>query len=547
MLCNTKDGLLPMDGTLLILGDSISDLGHYVSILNCYLAITQNVSLTLINAGVSSETCCGLSEPAHPFLRPCVQSRVQSALEKTKPDWVLIGYGVNDGIYYPFSQQRFAAYQNGITSLIHAVHASGARCLVMTPLCFDASADGVITGGDDETEYSFMKPYVRYDDVLARYADWVMQEASALADAVMDVRTPFLADLAAMRRKDSTYVSGDGIHPSRHGHYTVAKTLLHHLFGVQTESLETLLLQDNSALFDLMYARDQLLHAYYKEWIGHENPNKSIVPEDWAQQAAALDGQIDAYLAAKPHPWTVHGTWEGFDTQTFFNPDGYEVIVAAPKTAAAGRPWVWRAEFFGAFPTVDLALLQRGWHVAQLRIPDLYGCPAAVALMERFRAALVALYKLSAKAVLFGFSRGGLYAVNYAASYPQHVRLLYLDAPVVDMESWPGGKYSGIGGAEEWRQCKAIYGAMHDEAARKAQGCDSLLAAKLPLALVAGDSDTVVPYCENGAFLTARYQDSGVPFLLFLKKGCDHHPHSVEGAKAEALVAFILENAGETP
>ncbi|MEG1874402.1 MAG: hypothetical protein RR185_02440, partial [Angelakisella sp.] len=78
MQCYTKDGLREIRGKILILGDSISDIGDYVSFLNGYLAITENTQITIINGGVSSETCSGLSEPEHPFPRPCVLGRIDA-------------------------------------------------------------------------------------------------------------------------------------------------------------------------------------------------------------------------------------------------------------------------------------------------------------------------------------------------------------------------------------------------------------------------------------------------------------------------------------
>jgi pimeloyl-ACP methyl ester carboxylesterase len=46
--------------------------------------------------------------------------------------------------------------------------------------------------------------------------------------------------------------------------------------------------------------------------------------------------------------------------------------------------------------------------------------------------------------------------------------------------------------------------------------------------LIAGDSDRVVPYEENGAILEKAYRDAGADITVILKKGCDHHPHSIE-------------------
>ena len=61
-----------------------------------------------------------------------------------------------------------------------------------------------------------------------------------------------------------------------------------------------------------------------------------------------------------------------------FEYQGREVIVVCPKQRAAGNPWVWRAEFFGAFDTVDVEMLNRGWHVVYYQVSNMYGCPEAI-------------------------------------------------------------------------------------------------------------------------------------------------------------------------
>ena len=49
-----------------------------------------------------------------------------------------------------------------------------------------------------------------------------------------------------------------------------------------------------------------------------------------------------------------------------------------------------------------------------------------------------------------------------------------------------------------------------------------------PVFLVAGDSDTTVPYEENGALLAEKYKKAGAPITVVIKAGCEHHPHSLD-------------------
>lgn len=50
----------------------------------------------------------------------------------------------------------------------------------------------------------------------------------------------------------------------------------------------------------------------------------------------------------------------------------------------------------------------------------------------------------------------------------------------------------------------------------------------IPVILVYGDSDTVVPYEENGALLERLYRENGGIIVTIGKKGCGHHPHALD-------------------
>ena len=59
--------------------------------------------------------------------------------------------------------------------------------------------------------------------------------------------------------------------------------------------------------------------------------------------------------------------------------DGKPVLVVVPREAAPGKPWVWHGEFFGHKPAPDIALLGKGFHIVYMSLPDMLGCPEAVA------------------------------------------------------------------------------------------------------------------------------------------------------------------------
>lgn len=236
--------------------------------------------------------------------------------------------------------------------------------------------------------------------------------------------------------------------------------------------------------------------------------------------------------------------WNGYERLDFKVADRAALLVK-PRTPAKGRPWIWRTEFFGHEPQADLALLGAGWHVAYFQVSDMYGAPPAIALMALFHAAAVRDYGLNPRAVLEGFSRGGLYAVNFAAAHPDHTAGLYLDAPVLDIRSWPGGKGAGPGDQRCWQQALAIYGLTEETAAtfngNPLDQLAPLAKAGIPILSVCGAADKAVPMAENTTLLEQRYKALGGKIEVIAKPGMDHHPHSLKDP--QPIVDFLLKNA----
>jgi pimeloyl-ACP methyl ester carboxylesterase len=257
---------------------------------------------------------------------------------------------------------------------------------------------------------------------------------------------------------------------------------------------------------------------------------------------ATLLALTAALHAAEPAPKV--SDWNGYE-KLDFEVAGHAALLVKPKTPAAGNPWIWRTEFFGHEPQGDIALLGAGWHVAYFKVSDMYGAPASIDLMAQFHDFITKTYGLNQRAVLEGFSRGGLYAVNFAATHPDKTAALYLDAPVLDIRSWPGGKGKGAGSKTCWDQALQIYGLTEETApAFKGNPLDRLgplAKAHIPILSVCGDADKTVPYAENTALLEQRYRALGGQVEVILKPGVDHHPHSLKDP--QPIVDFLLKNA----
>lgn len=204
---------------VLFLGDSITYAGSYVSDVEAYF-VTRHPDrrIEFMNAGLSSETVSGLSEPGHAggkFPRPDLHERLARVLDKAKPDLVFACYGMNDGIYLPFDEGRFAKFKDGMQWLHEQVTATGAKIIHITPPMYDAMK------GHNEV----------YNSVLDRYSDWLLGQREHGWD-VVDLHGPMNRYVAERRAKDPQFfLAKDGIHPDALGHWLMAKAILLHLGG----------------------------------------------------------------------------------------------------------------------------------------------------------------------------------------------------------------------------------------------------------------------------------------------------------------------------
>ena len=240
-----------------------------------------------------------------------------------------------------------------------------------------------------------------------------------------------------------------------------------------------------------------------------------------------------------------NGLWNGF-VKIEFKYKKRDVIVVFPNITP-NKKWIWRTEFFDAYPYADIELVSKGYTLAYYRISDMYGCPAAVELMNDFHSFFTEKYEMQYQPVLFGFSRGGLYAYNFACKYPEKVSAIYFDAPVLDIRSWPGGLFEGKGDFKLWQDCLKSYGHKNTEEAMRynfEERLDALKEANVPIIIVAGEKDDIVPFSENGAILKEFYEKNGITIESILIEKRKHHPHSLKNP--ERIVDFIVGNLSHT-
>lgn len=224
---------------------------------------------------------------------------------------------------------------------------------------------------------------------------------------------------------------------------------------------------------------------------------------------------------------------------------GRSIHVVLPKKSAIGRPWIWRARFWGHEPQLDRALLERGFHIVYCDVAELFGNARAISIWNEFYTALQKI-GMAPKAVFEAMSRGGVYAYNWVLQNPEKVACIYADAPVLDLKSWPGGLGKGPGSKSDWELFKKAYNLTETNARNftlspldKAEQIASL---RIPLIHVVGEEDEVVPLDENTAPFEERIRAAGGHISVIRKPGIRHHPHSL--ANPTPILNFILRATG---
>ena len=283
---------------VLFLGDSITQDGTYVSFIEYYLQkLYADQTFDIISIGLSSETVSGLSEKTHPFPRPCLHERLGRSLDKVKPDMVVACYGMNDGIYHPQSADRTKRFQDGIMKLINDAHAVEANLILLTPPPFDRVPLAGRVLNDDADDYSYERPYYRYNSVLEDYSRWITGLHPSGVFTV-DLNTPMTQYLNRRRVDDPAFCfSKDGIHPSRTGHLMMARIFLKALgVPIEENDLDSELSRVTSdPLFSLVDQHRKIRSSGWLAYVGYtrgETVREDSI-SDTEQKAAALQKQID--------------------------------------------------------------------------------------------------------------------------------------------------------------------------------------------------------------------------------------------------------------
>jgi len=224
--------------------------------------------------------------------------------------------------------------------------------------------------------------------------------------------------------------------------------------------------------------------------------------------------------------------------------EDHQAVVVFPNQPDEKHSVVQKMEYWGAFPETERMMLAHGYHLIFVANDNRWGTEIDLDRKARFLKYVSEKYGLENKCVSYGQSCGGLFSIKFAARFPELTYAIYADAPVLNYMSCPCGFGIGECLAKEKGDyseiLKALGLTMSELICYRDMPMDhlqDLIDHQIPVVLVAGDSDHVVPYIENGILLENAYKKAGLPLEVYIKPGCDHHPHGLEDPTP--VVAFL--------
>ncbi|WP_395740457.1 alpha/beta hydrolase family protein [Prosthecobacter sp.] len=231
-------------------------------------------------------------------------------------------------------------------------------------------------------------------------------------------------------------------------------------------------------------------------------------------------------------------------TAEIFEVGGHKAFLYAAPKAGAGRPWVWYAPTLGGVSLFGRKMyyetfMKAGISIAGYDLGEVRGAPGSTAKFTQFYDEMVKR-GYSAKPILLGQSRGGMMTLAWAFRNPEKVRAWAGIYPVCNLESWPLKNSKP--------QTLADYGMTEAELTAKLKefnpvdNLQGLLANKVPMFSVHGDSDVVVPYELNTGLLKERYAAGGGQIEVKVIPG-EGHKVGPSFFECRELVDFVLKQA----
>lgn len=233
--------------------------------------------------------------------------------------------------------------------------------------------------------------------------------------------------------------------------------------------------------------------------------------------------------------------WYGYH-RIKFEFEGYTAWVVEPakpsKALKGARPWTWTMQWAEAFVdrTGVLDLLAEGWHHVTIEAYDTKANEDGLKLFADFQDFLVGKLGFDPQANLVGMSWGGFFSVRYANAYPQNVRRIYLDAPLLNFQDHGGDDAGRVG---PWAADQPVDGLWENDPRMPVNMAESIAGAGIPIMLLYGGQDQTVNPKLNCERFIESFKAAGGNAIVESRGGFGHHPHGVDPNKTETITGFF--------
>jgi len=219
-------------------------------------------------------------------------------------------------------------------------------------------------------------------------------------------------------------------------------------------------------------------------------------------------------------------------------------IVVSPDSNSNSKI-VFKTEYWGAFPELEIELLKRGFHLVYVKNNNRLANRNNCDLKARFIQYVSQKYNLDCKCILVGMSCGGAQAINFAAYYPEFASCLVIDAPVVNFLDFPGkyNKYENIWDKEFVQAYPNVKRSdLFTLQDNPINNIPKLIENRFPIIMLYGTEDMTVDYFSNGKLIEEAYSENKELLTVIARSLQGHHPHGLldrSGELAELIMTKL--------
>lgn len=261
--------------------------------------------------------------------------------------------------------------------------------------------------------------------------------------------------------------------------------------------------------------------------------------------AAKVGPWLEQQLASADKPINPPARLELPNTEDIFV-EGRPAFIFLPPAAkrVTPQPWIFYAPTLPGLPDeaerwMHERFLEAGIAVAGVDVGEAYGNPKSHLVFDALYRELTEHRGFGEKPCLLGRSRGGLAVSSWAIAHPNIIAGIAGIYPVLDFRSYPGITNA----APAYGLTPAELSARGSEL-NPIERISVLAKAHIPVMLIHGDRDTVVPLTENSDAFLRHYQAAGEGALVRLEVLPGQGHNYFEGFfHSQALVDFAIQHA----